>query len=171
MLIHYFKIAWRNLLKYKTQNIISILGLAIGFTAFAFTLSWIRYERGFDQHIPDADRIFKVLKMDERDESGVQHTLPTPMKMFLEDFPEIEAVTAIKQVWHDYGKDGNILIKNGSMMLADTSFFKVFYPDKHIGYPVELPEESRILSEKAALKLGVNQSDIGHHVDLLGFTL
>ena len=57
------------------------------------------------------------------------------------------------------------------MMLADTSFFKVFYPDKHIGYPVELPEESRILSEKAALKLGVNQSDIGHHVDLLGFTL
>ena len=171
MLLHHLKIAWRNLLKQRTQTIITVMGLAIGFTAFAFTLSWIRYERGFDNHIPDADRIFKVLKVNERDESGVQHSLPTPMKMFLEDFPEIEAVTAIKQVKHDYAKNGNILIKNGSMMLADTSFFKVFYPDRHIHYPVELPEKPMIFSKKAALKLGVSHSDIGHHVDSLGFTL
>lgn len=39
MLLHYLKIAWRNLLKYKTQSVISILGLAIGFTAFSFTMS------------------------------------------------------------------------------------------------------------------------------------
>ena len=32
MILHYLKIACRNLLKYKTQSIISILGLAIGFT-------------------------------------------------------------------------------------------------------------------------------------------
>ncbi len=171
MLLHHLKIAWRNLLKHKTQTIITVMGLAIGFTAFAFTLSWIRYERGFDQHIPDADRIFKVLKVDEKKESGVQHTLPTPMKMFLEEFPEVEAATAIQQVRLDYGRNGDILIKNGSMMLADTSFFQVFYPDRHIRYPVELPEQSMILSEKAALKLGVNRTDIGRHVDSLGFTL
>ena len=35
MIRHYLKIACRNLLKYKTQSIISILGLAIGFTCFA----------------------------------------------------------------------------------------------------------------------------------------
>ena len=35
MIYHYFKIAFRNLLKYKTQSIISIIGLAIGFTCFA----------------------------------------------------------------------------------------------------------------------------------------
>lgn len=170
MLLHHLKIAWRNLLKQRTQTIITVMGLAIGFTAFAFTLSWIRYERGFDQHIPDADRIFKVLKVDEKKESGVQHTLPAPMKMFLEEFPEIEAVTAIQQVRSDYEKNGSVL-KNGAMMLADTSFFRVFYPDRHIHYPVELPEQSMILSEKAAVKLDVNQSDIGHHVDSLGFTL
>ncbi|HUI32431.1 MAG TPA: FtsX-like permease family protein [Dysgonamonadaceae bacterium] len=171
MLLHHLKIAWRNLLKQRTQTIITVMGLAIGFTAFAFTLSWIRYERGFDQHIPDADRIYKVLKVDERNEVGVKHILPTPMQMFLQKCPEVEVVTGIRQVWHDYEKDGDILIKNGSMMLADTSFFKVFYPDRHIRYPVELSEKSMILSEKAALKLGVSQADIGHHVDLLGFTL
>ena len=171
MLIHYFKIAWRNLLKYKTQNIISILGLAIGFTAFAFTLSWIRYEEGFDRHIPDADQIYKVLRINEKLENGVQFHIPNPMKNYLERFPEIEAVTAINLVKHDYERSGNILIKGGYMMLADTSFFKVFYPDIHIRYPVELPEESQILSERAAQKMGLNRTDIGHHIDSLGFTL
>ncbi len=38
MLIHYLKTAWRNLLKYKIQNIISILSLAVGTVCFAITL-------------------------------------------------------------------------------------------------------------------------------------
>lgn len=38
MIQHYFKIAWRNLLKYKTQNIISILSLAVGVVCFAITV-------------------------------------------------------------------------------------------------------------------------------------
>lgn len=29
MIVHYLKIAWRNLLKYRTQSIISIIGLAV----------------------------------------------------------------------------------------------------------------------------------------------
>lgn len=36
MILHYLKIAWRNLLKYRTQNIISIIGLAVGL--FSFTV-------------------------------------------------------------------------------------------------------------------------------------
>lgn len=41
MIQHYFKIAFRNILKYKTQSIISILGLAVGFTCFALANLWI----------------------------------------------------------------------------------------------------------------------------------
>ncbi len=66
MLLHYLKIAFRNLFKYKTQTIVSILGLAIGFTAFSFTMSWIRYEMGYDSHNPDRDRIYMVAKVDEK---------------------------------------------------------------------------------------------------------
>lgn len=32
MIFHYFKIAFRNILKYKTQSVISMIGLAVGFT-------------------------------------------------------------------------------------------------------------------------------------------
>ncbi len=38
MFIHYLKIAWRNLLKYKIQNTISVLSLAVGVVCFAITL-------------------------------------------------------------------------------------------------------------------------------------
>ena len=37
MLLHYLKVAVRNLLKYKTQSAISIVGLALGFACFALS--------------------------------------------------------------------------------------------------------------------------------------
>ena len=50
MIQHYFKIAFRNILKYKTQSIISILGLAVGFTCFALANLWIHYEMTYDAY-------------------------------------------------------------------------------------------------------------------------
>ena len=38
MIRHYFKIAFRNLQKYKTQSIISVIGLAVGITYLMDTL-------------------------------------------------------------------------------------------------------------------------------------
>ena len=48
MFLHYLKIAFRNMRKYKNQTLISVLGLAVGFTCFALATLWIRYEIGFD---------------------------------------------------------------------------------------------------------------------------
>ena len=154
MLIHYLKIAWRNLLKYKTQSIISVLGLAIGFTAFAFTMSWIRFERGYDKQIRDADRIYKVFKLNERNEDGVQHMLPTPLKSLLEGFPEVDAVTAINQTKRDIFKGEELLISNADVILADTSFFKVFYPDIKINFTSDISDRPIILSDRAAQIVG-----------------
>ncbi|MDF9829500.1 FtsX-like permease family protein [Parabacteroides sp. PF5-6] len=63
MFLHYLKIAFRNLRKYKTQNIISIIGLAIGFVCFAFSALWIRYEMSYDNFHQDADRIYVVQRV------------------------------------------------------------------------------------------------------------
>ena len=46
MIHHYLKIAYRNLLKYRTQSIISIIGLAIGLACFALSTFWVQYEIG-----------------------------------------------------------------------------------------------------------------------------
>lgn len=58
MIYHYLKIAFRNLIKYKTQSIVSIVGLAIGFTCFALSALWIRYEMTYDTFHEGAERIY-----------------------------------------------------------------------------------------------------------------
>ena len=42
MLLHNIKTSWRNLLKYKVQNIISILCLAVGVVCFTITFQFLR---------------------------------------------------------------------------------------------------------------------------------
>lgn len=60
MLRHYLKIAIRNLLKYKTQSFISIIGLAIGLSSFALSSFWVQYEMSYDSFHKDANRIYLV---------------------------------------------------------------------------------------------------------------
>lgn len=42
MLLHYVSTAWRHMLKYKTQNLISILCLAVGVVCFALTIQSVQ---------------------------------------------------------------------------------------------------------------------------------
>ena len=60
MIKHYLKVAFRNLVKYKTQNLVSIIGLAVGFTCFALSVLWIRYEMTYDTFHKGAERIYMV---------------------------------------------------------------------------------------------------------------
>jgi len=51
MFSYQLKTAFRNLRKYKMQNIISIIGLALGFACLAFSTLWIRYEMSYDCYL------------------------------------------------------------------------------------------------------------------------
>ena len=63
MIKHYLKVAFRNLIKYKTQSLVSIIGLAVGFTCFALSVLWIRYEMTYDNFHEGADRIYLAAKI------------------------------------------------------------------------------------------------------------
>ena len=102
MITHNFKLAFRNLRKYKTQNIISIIGLAIGFTCFAFSALWIRYEMSYDSFHAKSDRIYRVntalFKWDTQgsNASEIQSFTPYPMANWLKsNYPEIEDACGI----------------------------------------------------------------------------
>jgi|SRR5690554_778337 len=165
MILHYLKIAWRNLLKYKTQSVISVLGLAIGFTAFAFALSWIRYEQGYDKHIKYADRIYRVLVKDSTAIGGVSKYSPNALAKYLkETYPEIEAATTIDPFESDYNLNGKV-INRCKFINADTSFFNVFYPDFKIDYPEVIDKTYHIITESTAKTLDINYQDIGSRVD------
>ncbi|MDR1981869.1 MAG: ABC transporter permease, partial [Tannerellaceae bacterium] len=91
MLHHYLKIAVRNLVKYKTQSVISIVGLAIGFTCFSLSSLWIRYEMTYDSFHDGAERIFLVRHESAMNDNGVSPITPYVLAGYLkETFPEVE---------------------------------------------------------------------------------
>lgn len=49
MLFNYFKIAFRNLVKYKGFSTINILGLAVGMASAILIFLWISHEVSYDQ--------------------------------------------------------------------------------------------------------------------------
>ena len=52
MIRHYLKVSLREFVKYKTQSLVSIIGLAIGFTAFILGGYWLWWETHFDNFHP-----------------------------------------------------------------------------------------------------------------------
>ncbi len=93
MILHYLTLAVRNLLKYKTQSIVSILGLAVGFTCFALATMWIRYELTFDTEHRDADRIYMLYDTSPFSKSGYSPYCSAAQGNCLKEVcPEVEAV-------------------------------------------------------------------------------
>lgn len=63
MIYHYVKSAYRNLLKYKTQNLISTLGLAVGLLCFSICFYCSRYMQNVDQCFDNYDRLVDIRLM------------------------------------------------------------------------------------------------------------
>ena len=123
MLLHHLKIAFRNLRKYRTQNIISVIGLAVGFTCFAFSALWIRYEMSYDSFYPKVDRIYRV-HIDSykwttlgTNASQIQESTPYPFVEWIKtNFPEIEDACGLS----------SSQIDKFPALYADYSFCKMF---------------------------------------------
>ena len=91
MITHYLKVAFRNLLKYKTQTVISVMGLAVGFVCFALSGLWIEHESTFDNYRRDVERLYMVRTNDGFNEGGIEIRVNYPFGKFLMDnYPEVE---------------------------------------------------------------------------------
>ena len=121
MITHHLKLAFRNLRKYKPHNIINIVGLAVGFTCFAFSALWARYEMSYDSFHPKADRIYRVhtdlFKWTQGGTSRLEEKNPYPLAAWLvTNFPEIEDACGIRSnKWDEI-----------TVMAADFSFCRMF---------------------------------------------
>jgi ABC-type antimicrobial peptide transport system permease subunit len=90
MIKHYLTVAFRNLRKYKSQSVISIVGLAVGFTCFALASLWIRYEMTYDSFHPKADRLYTINTPSAFNPHGILRQNPYPLAAYLkETFPEV----------------------------------------------------------------------------------
>ena len=90
MLLDYLKIAFRNMRKYKNQTLISVIGLAMGFTCFALAALWIVYEMTYDSFHKNAKQMYVVYRPFSSSPTGYSRTTNSQLAAYLkETFPEI----------------------------------------------------------------------------------
>jgi len=126
MFIHNLTVALRNLTKYKTQSIVSILGLAAGFACFSLTAMWIRYENSFDNFHKNGDRIYKIVMEDKTSASGYYVGVPAPLAAYLKtNLPEIEEATLVQNNFRRF--NSSISQRKGfGVTIIDSGFIKMF---------------------------------------------
>lgn len=166
MIQHYFKIAFRNILKYKTQSIISILGLAVGFTYFALANLWIHYEMTYDAYHEGADRMYILCKESVFGVNGYSTSMPYPASTLLKnDFPEVEAACAYTR-WGqetDVKADGRVV--RTCEMQADSCFMNMFNISVLSGSMDFMYSDEKIaLTEDVAMRLFGSVDVLGKEV-------
>ncbi len=131
MLLHYLKIAWRNLLKYKTQSVVSLLGLTIGVLFFTFGYHWYQFEAGYDSFYPDSDRIFQVIgKAKSTGKQFNNGQIPSVAVNKLDQaFPEIENFAVVyPNTGSSFKHKGKKLEGNTTLQAVDEHFLRMFLP-------------------------------------------
>lgn len=157
MIIHYLKVAFRNITKYRMQSFISILGLTVGFTVFIFGGYWYYWETHFDNFHPESNRLYAITTSGIfQKASGVDAELAqvhhTDAAFFAESLPEIEQICFLQDSWYKVKQEGQF--QRYTSIIADSSFFKLFYAEfiegSYKGVPAN--RNSVVVTESTARK-------------------
>lgn len=145
MIKNYIKVAVRNLLKHKTQSVISILGFALGVMFFVFGFYWYRFETTYDNFYSDSDRIYMVTV--ESNLSNRKGQVPSVLYDFIQTYcSEAESLVLY---YEDSGFDfvyGEELIKSPCFISVDTTFYDVF-PQQLLYGTIPVKENEIMINE------------------------
>ena len=128
MILHYLKVAFRNLLAHKTQTLVSLLGLAMAFACVSLASYWNHYERTYDAFQTNADRVYRIRPISDNPSGLLGGLTPYILHLYLKDkYPEIEKACLInKQSTHLTDNDAMHYVELGSKVSVNG----VFYPER-----------------------------------------
>ena len=171
MILHYLKVAVRSLMKYKTQTIISIIGLAVGFVCLSFSMIWIRYELTYDDFHRGAERLYVPYQTCGLDLKGFSPRSVFPVgKVIRETFPEVEDAASFSCWTTQAGRTEDERMEVEYIRI-DSAFIRMF--DIRLlqgswGF-LHKPEEEIALTQEAAQRFfGSIEDVLGKELYLLG---
>ncbi|MGN6194199.1 MAG: ABC transporter permease [Ginsengibacter sp.] len=166
MFKNYFKLAWRNLTKYKFISFINLFGLTVGLTCCLLILTYILNELSYDRYNKDADQVYRVTRT-FYDGNGKEmlnlSTVAPPFGYYLPtDFPEIEKMTRLLNNGTTPLRYKDKLINEPNVYFADGNLFDVFTVDVLKGNPKTALNDpfSIMLTEETAKKYFGNEDPI-----------
>ena len=166
MIKHYLKVAFRNLMKYKTQSLVSIIGLAVGFTCFALSALWIRYEMTYDDFHEGANRIYLAGSSFRLYGDGFNYNSSSFLADYLaKNCPEVEKVCRIYYDWDEKkikNEDAEFSVRRIEVDSSFISMFniKVLDGDNHL----QLKKDEIAITENTAERIFGKESPIGKHL-------
>ena len=163
MISHFTKMAVKAWLKFKLHSIISLLSLVFGFLCFISAILLSNYTQSFDQHFPNAERIFNINMKNTGADGGPDNfpVINEPAARYLRaafpDIPNIVSGTA--------GGQGDVVVDGEALSLAtryvESRFFDIFPLETLHGIATgeQLPPNSVMITEAAAIRL-FGRSDV-----------
>ncbi len=156
MIRNYFKMTWRNLMKYRSISFINLFGLTIGLTCCLLITTYIINELSYDRYNKNAENIYRVTRSFNNADGVVSLNLSTVSPpfgyYFPSDFPEIKKMTRLLNNGSTPLKYKDKLINEPEVYFADENLFDVFTLEVQKGNPKTALKEpfSVMLSEEAA---------------------
>jgi putative ABC transport system permease protein len=163
MIKNYFKIAWRNMMKYKFISFINLFGLTVGLTCCLLITTYIINELSYDKYNKNGENTYRVTRSFNNAEGVVSLNLSTVSPpfgfYFPTDFPEITKMTRLLDNGTTPIKYKDKLINEPDVYFADENLFDVFTLDVLKGDPKTALRDpfSVMLSEETARKYFGNE--------------
>jgi putative ABC transport system permease protein len=163
------RLAFRQLRKNRLTTLMNFTGLSIGLAFCFLTCIWHRFEHSFDNHLPHADRLYRMdYEANFEGSTFVIARTPAPFAaLMLDYFPEIEAVTRIfhrSLSLRTPSNDRELEIKDA--LFADSTTmqvmgFQTLYgdPDRALRTPFSL-----VLTDQTARRLFGKTNVLGEQV-------
>ncbi|HET7117177.1 MAG TPA: FtsX-like permease family protein [Hanamia sp.] len=130
MFKNYFKIAWRNLMKYKFISFINLFGLTVGLTCCLLITTYVLNELSYDRYNKNAENIYRVTRTFKNSAGVVSLKLSTIAPpfgyYFPTDFPEIKKMTRLLDIGTMPFKYKDKIIAEPDVYVADDNLFDVF---------------------------------------------
>jgi len=165
MLKNYYKVAVRNILKYKMFSAINIFGMTIGIASCLMITLYVTHELSYDEFHKDADRIYQVGlngKIGGQD-IRVANTCSPMAAALVADIPEIAESTRINTIRKSVIRNGEKIFAEDKVFAVDSNFFEFFgYKLKEGNLKTVLKEPNTVvLTEKLAKKYFDDKNPIG----------
>jgi putative ABC transport system permease protein len=186
MLLHYFKVGLRNILKYKVFSFINVFGLAAAMSVSMLILLMLADQKSHDQFNVNKDRILRIL-CDRPDFRNPNATTAVPLAAAVKaELPAVETTThLVMGVGGDIGvglaEPSGAKVPNevgrgttpgrssaeARGYFADTAFFRVFSFELGRGNPATAlaAPRSLVITHELAVRLFGDSDPIGRAVE------
>ncbi len=173
MFRNYFKVALRNIAKYKFFSAINILGMTTGIAASLLIILWVADELSYDKFHIDHERIYQVgLNARVQGQSlRIANTCPPMAAALVSEVPAVESATRIFP-W--FGRPAlkyeDKVFAEEDVFYADSNFFQFFSFELLEGDPLTALKEpnSIVMVPEVASKYFGTENPIGKLITIDG---